>query len=200
MRVNNFFQSIQGEGRYTGRPVLFIRLSGCTRKCPWCDTKYHKEGYLMDEEKIIEMINACDLNTVVWTGGEPLMQRKAIEYVIRHCNVGIRHHLETNGDLLKKSDCDLFDYIAFSPKELKTIREVQIQVGYAKNIDIKVVTNLEGNMDMVPYADYLMPLTTNDEERNLELEKDVWDYCVRNNKKFCLRQHVKVWGIKKRGI
>ena len=35
MRVNEIFYSIQGEGRYTGTPAIFIRLAGCNlRKSP----------------------------------------------------------------------------------------------------------------------------------------------------------------------
>lgn len=37
--VNEFFQTIQGEGNYTGTPSIFIRLQGCPVGCSWCDTK-----------------------------------------------------------------------------------------------------------------------------------------------------------------
>ena len=38
MRVNEIFYSIQGEGRYTGTPAIFIRLAGCNLRCDFCDT------------------------------------------------------------------------------------------------------------------------------------------------------------------
>lgn len=200
MKINRYFESIQGEGRYTGRPVLFIRTSGCTRNCEWCDTKYHKDGKNIDEEKLINIINDSNLNTVVWTGGEPLIQRTAIKYIIRRCGFEKRHHLETNGDLLKLEDTHLFDYISFSPKELKTLLRVEKEIGYTPNVDIKVVTDLVMNMDMVPYADYLMPLTTDHNKMNIDIERQLWKYCITQNKKFSLRQHIKVWGKEKRGI
>lgn len=38
--VNELFQSIQGEGYFTGVPAIFIRLQGCPVACPWCDTRH----------------------------------------------------------------------------------------------------------------------------------------------------------------
>ena len=40
LKINEIFYSIQGEGRHTGMPAVFVRLSGCSMGCPWCDTKY----------------------------------------------------------------------------------------------------------------------------------------------------------------
>ena len=39
-KINEFFQTIQGEGSYTGQPSIFIRLQGCPVACSWCDTKH----------------------------------------------------------------------------------------------------------------------------------------------------------------
>jgi len=36
MKVNEIFYSIQGEGHRIGTPNIFIRLSGCNLKCPFC--------------------------------------------------------------------------------------------------------------------------------------------------------------------
>lgn len=38
--VNEVFETLQGEARWTGTPSLFIRLQGCAVGCPWCDTKH----------------------------------------------------------------------------------------------------------------------------------------------------------------
>lgn len=38
-KINEMFETIQGEGQYTGTPSIFIRLQGCPVGCSWCDTK-----------------------------------------------------------------------------------------------------------------------------------------------------------------
>lgn len=39
-KVNEVFQTIQGEGSFTGMPSIFVRLQGCPVGCAWCDTKH----------------------------------------------------------------------------------------------------------------------------------------------------------------
>jgi 7-carboxy-7-deazaguanine synthase len=38
--VNEAFETIQGEGSFTGTPAIFVRLQGCPVGCSWCDTKH----------------------------------------------------------------------------------------------------------------------------------------------------------------
>ncbi|MDX7997799.1 7-carboxy-7-deazaguanine synthase QueE [Xenorhabdus sp. Reich] len=38
--INEIFQTLQGEGVFTGVPSVFIRLQGCPVGCSWCDTKH----------------------------------------------------------------------------------------------------------------------------------------------------------------
>ena len=69
MKINNIFKSIQGEGRYAGFPVVFIRTSGCTRKCPWCDTQYHEGGKEYSTGKIIDSIEIISALSFAITEG-----------------------------------------------------------------------------------------------------------------------------------
>jgi 7-carboxy-7-deazaguanine synthase len=47
--INEMFQTLQGEGYFTGVPAIFIRLQGCPVGCAWCDTK-HTWDKLEDRE------------------------------------------------------------------------------------------------------------------------------------------------------
>lgn len=39
-KINEIFETLQGEGSFTGQPSIFIRLQGCPVGCSWCDTKH----------------------------------------------------------------------------------------------------------------------------------------------------------------
>lgn len=56
-KINEFFETIQGEGAFTGQPSIFIRLQGCPVGCAWCDTKHTWE--IKESKKIIatQMLN-----------------------------------------------------------------------------------------------------------------------------------------------
>lgn len=201
MKICEIFESIQAEGRYAGVPALFIRLSGCTRDCSFCDSKYHKKGKKYEVDNIVKRIIRSKVDHIIWTGGEPLLQFRDIKKVILKTKVnGKHHHIETNGDLINddnKTELNqFFYYVCVSPKDLEIAKKI-----YKKTIfDIKVVTDLKLNKEMIPFATMLMPLTKFNEKKDLEIEKKVWDYCVKYNKRFCLRQHIKIFGYKARGV
>ena len=54
-KINELFETIQGEGSFTGQPSIFIRLQGCPVACSWCDTKHTWD---IDLEK---QISAADM-------------------------------------------------------------------------------------------------------------------------------------------
>src|SRR5690554_2387433 len=117
--LNEVFQTIQGEGMFTGVPALFIRLQGCPVGCPWCDTQHTWEHNPEDEvsitaiiekeqpsakwatvapQQFVELIKECGYTArhVVITGGEPAMYDlrplgKALE------QAGFQLQIETSG-------------------------------------------------------------------------------------------------------
>lgn len=69
--VADLFESIQGEGFWTGVQAVFLRLAGCPIKCKWCDTDYTAREVLTADE-IVERLSQSPLRRLVITGGEPL--------------------------------------------------------------------------------------------------------------------------------
>lgn len=72
-KVNEIFYSLQGEGYYTGTPAVFLRLSGCNRACPFCDTD-HASGREMTAAEIVGEVSRYPSRHLVVTGGEPTLQ------------------------------------------------------------------------------------------------------------------------------
>ncbi|MBD5250127.1 MAG: radical SAM protein [Barnesiella sp.] len=115
MKVNEIFYSLQGEGRFTGTPAVFIRLSGCNLRCDFCDT-YHDEGVEMTEEEIAGEVSGYASRHVVITGGEPTLQLNSRLVNMLH-DAGKFVQIETNGTRRLSEDLALtLDWVTVSPK------------------------------------------------------------------------------------
>jgi 7-carboxy-7-deazaguanine synthase len=113
--VEEFF-SIQGEGYNTGKAAYFIRLGGCDVGCSWCDSRYSWNPDLhplVDIEKIIQNVKESGSDSVVVTGGEPLMWNLDLlcnNFKKREINTFI----ETSGAYPLTG---IWDWICLSPKK-----------------------------------------------------------------------------------
>ncbi len=112
-RVNEIFYSLQGEGFWTGTPMVFVRLSGCNLQCPFCDTDHAAFREMTAEEIVKEAKRAGgECNTVCITGGEPLLQvDEPLLDALHEAEYDI--HIETNGTLEAPHG---IDWITCSPK------------------------------------------------------------------------------------
>ena len=108
------FESLQGEGRNSGRPCVFVRFAGCNLKCPWCDTDVAKRFSLSLAELVAE-IKGFKAKSVILTGGEPTIQNGMPELVARLKDEGYWIGVETNG-LVGADWLQFVDYVACSPK------------------------------------------------------------------------------------
>lgn len=93
-RINEIFYSLQGEGAYTGVPMVFVRFAGCNLHCPFCDTQ-HESYKEMSSQEIRSEVRKYGCNTVCLTGGEPTLQ--LTDELIKNAFSGMELHLETNG-------------------------------------------------------------------------------------------------------
>ncbi len=116
MKIAEIFSSIQGEGKLTGVPSVFIRTSGCNLRCAWCDTPYaswHPEGDDMCVADIVEHVRESNLQHVVVTGGEPMIQPQLPELIGKLKSRGHHITIETAGTLWQDVAMDL---ASVSPK------------------------------------------------------------------------------------
>lgn len=108
------FESLQGEGRNTGRPCVFIRFAGCNLKCPWCDTEV-KRRFSASLDDILREVAQYRAKSVILTGGEPTLVKAMPELVAALKESGYWIGVETNGT--QAADwLGFVDYVACSPK------------------------------------------------------------------------------------
>lgn len=141
-RINEIFHSLQGEGRHTGTPAVFVRFSGCNLHCPFCDTD-HAAGREMSEEEIIVEVCRYDVPLVVLTGGEPSLQLDAPFLKKLKESTGATIAIETNGTHPLPPG---IDWVTLSPKTGIADRDLPIVLDRAD--EIKVV---DTGQDLAPY-------------------------------------------------
>ena len=111
------FYTIQGEGSHTGTAAYFIRVGGCDVGCHWCDVKESWNADLHPPtlaDTIVENVKK-HANTVVITGGEPLMW--SMDYITTLLQKNdIQTHIETSGAY---SFSGKWNWFCLSPKKTK---------------------------------------------------------------------------------
>lgn len=127
-----FGPTIQGEGPSSGRRCAFVRLMTCNLTCSWCDTPYTWDwkgqngvAYNREEQQtemttyeIYQAVKALDVERVVFSGGEPMMQKAELAEVFKLlADDGIAIEIETNGTITPTPELfPLITQINCSPK------------------------------------------------------------------------------------
>lgn len=189
-RVNEIFYSLQGEGMWTGTPMVFVRLSGCNLKCPFCDTEHRAFTEMTAEEiaeKALRIGKDCEI--ICLTGGEPLLQTDDHLVEVLH-QAGFSVHVETNGTQ-ELPEFEIIDWITLSPKEdfvthAKVIIEAQSEV---KLVFREAAGEADRNLREAQIERWaklsaedhsLQPCDTGDPARNAELLAETIDYILRH--------------------
>jgi 7-carboxy-7-deazaguanine synthase len=98
IRVTEIFRSIQGESTRAGFPCAFIRLTGCSLRCVWCDSAYaFSGGEDVSVSDAVERVVALGTDLVEVTGGEPLEQEGVYPLMETLLDRGKTVLLETGG-------------------------------------------------------------------------------------------------------
>ena len=196
--VNEIFYSLQGEGRWAGRPAVFVRFSGCNLSCPFCDTD-HSAHQVMTASEIVERIlltskffpisplreGTCPQDRVrrvnsplvVLTGGEPsLYVDEELLTAIREA--GMHTAIETNGT---KPMPESAGWITLSPKDSFC---ANAKVVIKKADEVKLVFDGTNHDAFERYSSfparyyYLQQCDTGNAERNKEILRAAVDYCL----------------------
>ena len=108
------FESLQGEGRNTGRPVVFVRFAGCNLACPWCDTDVRKK-FSASLDDLVAEVKSHQAKSVILTGGEPSLVKGMAKLISALKAAGYWIGVETNGTN-EPAWFGQIDYVACSPK------------------------------------------------------------------------------------
>jgi 7-carboxy-7-deazaguanine synthase len=122
--ITSIFGTLQGEGPYSGRRAIFVRLAQCQLACSFCDT-YFSSGDSMTVEQVerkvldqfAKFLTPQQLETarasedepwselvgpepiIVFTGGEPGLQMPMLEKLVKvfHEDYQLTCQIESNG-------------------------------------------------------------------------------------------------------
>ncbi len=213
-KINELFETIQGEGAFTGQPSIFLRLQGCPVACSWCDTKHTWD---IEDDKIIPVkdmfaktsetdewssmsvvqilrlfkAQAFQAKHIVITGGEPCMYD-----LTPLCNgleeQGYSCQIETSGtfEVLTTKDC----WVTVSPKigmrgGYEVLRSAlhranEIKHPVATEQHVDDLKALLEQHDVENKAIYLQPISQKQRATELAIKA-----CIENNWRLSVQVH-----------
>ena len=228
MKIAEIYTSQQGEGRFTGEPSVFVRVSGCNLRCWFCDTPYtswRPEGADVSLEEILAQVQAENIKHVVITGGEPFLFAELIPLTEQLSDLGRLITIETAGTLYLPVVCDLMSISPklsnstpsslqdpywherhqrsrFSPSVINKLLsnyDYQLKFVVDQPDDLEEVESYLGSLDAWdPSRVWLMPQGVGIEELR---DKKPWieAHCNRLGYHFCPRLHIEWYG-NRRGV
>jgi 7-carboxy-7-deazaguanine synthase len=224
MKVSELFYSIQGEGKLTGVPSVFVRASGCNLRCVWCDTPYaswNPDGVDMPVAEIVARAAVFNARHVVVTGGEPLIMPDVVPLCAAFKHRGDHITIETAGTVYSTAVADL---ASISPKlsnstpvdreggrfavahdrQRLNVDVVQRLMDEAADFQLKFVVGTEGDLGEIKQllsqlrrwtpADVLL-MPEGTTAESLDAKAGwVSDLCKREGFRYCPRLHVTLYG------
>lgn len=226
--------TIQGEGILAGTPSLFIRLAECNLSCSWklpdgthseCDTLYaitkSSVDTLVSPDTASNTIihNSTNINHLVITGGEPLLQAEPLTMMCQSLFKHKRMHitLETNGTLFNSSLCPYISLFSISPKPgnttpwqwRTTLRNIQRYIDICcndldKQFQIKIVVSSLDDENVIhdllsqlngwyQYEILIMPAGSTPESMAQSIPIAL-KMCIKNGWRYAPRLHIDLFG------
>lgn len=176
-KINEVFESLQGEGSYTGLPSIFIRLQGCPVGCPWCDTKHTwevepnlqisaldvmaqkeetKNWFSASSQELLSLFNQQGYvaKHLVITGGEPCMYdlTAITEFFIE---LGYSIQIETSGTYEIQAHPDT--WVTVSPKVNMPSKRPVLKSAMLRANEIKHPVAMQKHIDELDQVLALLP-------------------------------------------
>lgn len=197
LELTELFYSLQGEGPFSGRPAVFVRLSRCLPPlCPWCDTPFAwQPGSLIEVDQLVEKIIAFNCSFVVITGGEPFLQWSAGLQELEEALLlkGCLVQYETSGKLGIPQESRGFKVC--SPKFLEnswqfvgTNCAVVDAFKFVVEDDFQLVDSFIDRWQIPAEKVWIMPKGAT-RDGQLQHFETIWQYCVQRGFMFSPRLH-----------
>jgi 7-carboxy-7-deazaguanine synthase len=148
-KINELFETIQGEGSFTGQPSIFIRLQGCPVGCSWCDTKHTWEIELSDEVSQNIMLAKAE-ETSQWAA----MTVEKILALVKEKGFQAKHIVITGGEPCMEDLtplCDAFEQLGYST-QVETSGTFEINVSKKCWVTVSPKVNMRGGYPILNSA------------------------------------------------
>lgn len=218
---DEIFYSIQGEGQNIGTPSVFLRLCFCNLECRWCDTKYAQKPVLkngqerfLTVDQILKVIQTYPVKKIVITGGEPLIQQKALAVllnkitdwdveietngtikpsavIVARCKFNVSPKLSSSGN--KKEKC-------FKPEILKYFNKftrTSFKFVVASDTDIAEIEKIIKLCKLDPDKIIIMPEGTR-KEKMIDDTRRLAEIAKLKGWRLIPRLHILLWGKKRK--
>lgn len=216
MKVIEIFDSIDGEGIFTGCLATFIRLSGCNMRCRYCDTEYSfTGGEEMSVDDILKAVKDIGNKHITITGGEPLIHKDIAELINVLCDAGYIVNIETNGSVdVKQFQNDntviTMDYKTISSGEnskmqnerINSLRECDVLKIVCRESDFSDMYYMLSTVKTKAHI-FVSPIFCEIEPQKLvDFVKTVRDHKICDNDDICVQVqlHKIIWQPDARGV
>jgi len=175
LKIVDIFYSIQGEGKFSGYPCIFIRLHGCNLDCHFCDEDLHKGDYESSTcKEILEKIKEYPSKQVVITGGEPSLN-DINEFIDALHVEGYTVAVESNG--YKFEHIKNADWITYSPKDWDALHVE----GFS---EYKFVVSSESDVKKLLHVKGYKPIYIQPQNNKDSIDKKNTEFCIELVKKY----------------